>query len=201
MNEGLAQQAKRAIALFERAARLSYGDEIVMLVLFGSHARGEAHAASDVDIAVVLKDIPDRSAARNKLADIAYEAIVETYIDVQALPVSLEEWEHPEHYRNTARGATQNQVLSPHFGFSVPADFGVWQHGWQQSANLVMKQQFTLDSFAEVKRCEEFYRRGKPLAVLGKDVLTGESKVYTGRVLSIESVSGRPTRVTMEVAE
>jgi predicted nucleotidyltransferase len=73
-----------------------------MLVLFGSHARGEAHAASDVDIAVVLKDIPDRSAARNKLADIAYEAIVETYIDVQALPVSLEEWEHPEHHRNPA---------------------------------------------------------------------------------------------------
>jgi hypothetical protein len=51
-----------------------------------------------------------------------------------------------------------------------------------------MKQQFTLDSFAEAKRCEEFYRRGRPITVQGKDVLTGENKMFTGFVVSIESV-------------
>jgi hypothetical protein len=58
-----------------------------------------------------------------------------------------------------------------------------------------------IDDFAEGKRCEEFYCCGRPITVQGKDVLTGESKLYTGRVLSIESVSGRPTRVSMEVVE
>lgn len=61
------------------------------------------------------------------------------------------------------------------------------------------KQQFTLDSFAEAKRGEEFFQRGRPIAVSGHDVLTAENKLYTGRVLSIQSVSGRPTRVTMDV--
>jgi hypothetical protein len=62
-----------------------------------------------------------------------------------------------------------------------------------------VKQQFTPDSFAEAKRCEEFYGRRRPITVQGKDVLTGETKMYTGFVVSIESVSGRPTRVTMDV--
>jgi uncharacterized protein len=102
MDEDCALQAKKAVEMFGRAARLAYGDEIVTLVLFGSHARGEARPTSDVDIAVVLKDIPNRTEVRNNLADIAYEAIVETYIDVHALPVSLDEWEHPEHHTNPA---------------------------------------------------------------------------------------------------
>ena len=35
------------------------------------------------------------------MADIAYDAI-ETYVDVQALPISENEWEHPELHRNPA---------------------------------------------------------------------------------------------------
>jgi predicted nucleotidyltransferase len=99
MDENRAMQAKKAVEAFERAVRLSYGDEIVTLILFGSHSRDEARPESDVDIAVVLKDIIDRTAVRNDLADIAYDAIVETYI---MLPVSLEEWTHPERHKNPA---------------------------------------------------------------------------------------------------
>jgi predicted nucleotidyltransferase len=94
MDEDYALQVKKAVEMFERAARLAYGDEIVTLVLFDSHARGEARPTSDVDIAVVLKDIPNRTEVRNNL--------VETYIDVHALPVSLDEWEHPKHHTNPA---------------------------------------------------------------------------------------------------
>ena len=35
-------------------------DRIERLVLFGSRARGDAHVASDYDIAVFLKDLTDR---------------------------------------------------------------------------------------------------------------------------------------------
>ena len=30
------------------------------------------------------------------------DAIVETSLDIQAVPVSLDEWEHPEHHTNPA---------------------------------------------------------------------------------------------------
>jgi uncharacterized protein len=98
--EGLTPAVKRALEIFLRDARLSYGDNLLKVVLFGSRARGDAHPASDVDIAVVLKDIRDRGEDRNRLADIAYEAIVETYVHVQALPISQDEWERPELHRN-----------------------------------------------------------------------------------------------------
>ena len=39
-------------------------------------------------------------ADRNLLSDIAYEAIVETYVDVHAIPIFWKEWEDPEQHRN-----------------------------------------------------------------------------------------------------
>ncbi|MDX1489272.1 MAG: nucleotidyltransferase domain-containing protein [Acidiferrobacterales bacterium] len=36
-----------------------YGDRLVQLVLYGSHARGEAHQESDVDVMVVLQGSVD----------------------------------------------------------------------------------------------------------------------------------------------
>ncbi len=98
--EGLTPAAMRALEIFERDTRRSYGDDLLKIVLFGSRARGDARPESDVDVAVVLKDIRDRRTDRDRLADLAYEAIVETYVDVQALPISRDEWEHPELHRN-----------------------------------------------------------------------------------------------------
>ena len=44
--------------LKEARARLSemYGDRITRIILYGSHARGEARPESDVDVLVVLRD-------------------------------------------------------------------------------------------------------------------------------------------------
>ena len=100
MTEGLTAAATHALQIFETGARRSYGSNIVKVVLFGSRARGDACAESDLDVAVVLKDIRDRSTDRNLLADIAYEAIMETYMDVQSLTISRDEWDHPERHRN-----------------------------------------------------------------------------------------------------
>jgi len=100
--DGLAPAARTALAMFERDAKRAYGDDLLKVVLFGSRARGDARADSDVDVAVVLRRITDRGIDRNRLADIAYDAIVETYTDLQAIPVSLDEWEEPERHRNPA---------------------------------------------------------------------------------------------------
>jgi predicted nucleotidyltransferase len=44
----------KALREFARALRARFGDRLVGLQLFGSYARNEAHAESDVDVAVVL---------------------------------------------------------------------------------------------------------------------------------------------------
>jgi predicted nucleotidyltransferase len=94
--------AATALALFGNAARASCGDRLAKIVLFGSRARGDGRSGSDLDIAVVLRDLADKIADRNRLADLAYEAIVETSLDIQAVPVSLDEWDHPDHHSNPA---------------------------------------------------------------------------------------------------
>jgi predicted nucleotidyltransferase len=102
LTEGLTPAFRRALDLFGQAARTAYGDTLVRLVLFGSRSRGEARSDSDIDVAVVLRELRDRRADRDRLANLAYDAIVETYLDIQTVPVSLDEWEHPEHHTNPA---------------------------------------------------------------------------------------------------
>jgi len=100
MTGGLEPAAAKAVEIFSRDARGAYGDSLLKIILFGSRARGDAGPDSDVDLAIVLRSIQSRSAERNRLADIAYDAIVETSLGVQAIPISEDEWEHPDRHRN-----------------------------------------------------------------------------------------------------
>ena len=58
---------------FRRALEEMYGDRLERVVLFGSRARGDAHADSDYDVAVFLKDMPDRWAEIKRLARLNVE--------------------------------------------------------------------------------------------------------------------------------
>jgi predicted nucleotidyltransferase len=53
---------------FHEALAELYGPALDRVVLFGSRARGEANEDSDYDVAVFLKDIPDRRAEWERLA-------------------------------------------------------------------------------------------------------------------------------------
>jgi len=55
-----------------------YGDRLERVVLFGSHARGEAHAESDYDLAVFLKTMPDRWQELDRLAELRMKFLVDT---------------------------------------------------------------------------------------------------------------------------
>jgi predicted nucleotidyltransferase len=54
-----------------------YGDRIERVVLYGSRARGDAHEESDYDVAVFLREMPDRWHELNRLADLSTKIIVE----------------------------------------------------------------------------------------------------------------------------
>ena len=52
---------------FRAAVTEIYGDRVARVVLFGSRARGDAEPDSDYDVAVFLRDLPDRFAEMNGL--------------------------------------------------------------------------------------------------------------------------------------
>src|ERR1700745_4519623 len=54
-----------------------YGERIERVVLFGSRARGDAREDSDYDVAVFLRDMTDRFAEMDRLADLSTKIIVE----------------------------------------------------------------------------------------------------------------------------
>lgn len=64
--------AREAIEDFVREGKRNFGSDLVQVLIFGSHARGDATSDSDVDLLVVLKEPFDYGAVRDQLIDIAY---------------------------------------------------------------------------------------------------------------------------------
>jgi len=63
-----------------------YGDRIDRVVLFGSRARGDGHPDSDYDVAVFLRDMPDRFTELYRLADLSTDFLCDTGEFVHAMP-------------------------------------------------------------------------------------------------------------------
>lgn len=62
------------------------GSNLKEVILFGSHACGGAHADSDYDFLIILKEIPDWKLKR-KISDYCYDLDLkyETFLDVHIL--------------------------------------------------------------------------------------------------------------------
>ncbi len=71
---------------FRTALHEVYGARLERVVLYGSRARGDARPDSDYDVAVFLRDIPDRGQEMNRLADIATAILYDVGGVIHALP-------------------------------------------------------------------------------------------------------------------
>jgi predicted nucleotidyltransferase len=63
-----------------------YGDRLERAVLFGSRAHGDARPDSDYDIAVFLRELGDRFAEMDRLADLSTNILEEMGEFVHAMP-------------------------------------------------------------------------------------------------------------------
>jgi hypothetical protein len=72
-----------------------YGERLKHVILFGSWARGEAHAESDVDLLVVLDEVPSRRAELARMSDVMWRHSLQHGTVVSELPVS------EAHYRDS----------------------------------------------------------------------------------------------------
>lgn len=72
---------------FRTAVENAYGDRIARIVLFGSRARGDAHADSDYDIGLFLTGMEGFDREARVLAEIEIDLLTETGAVVNALPL------------------------------------------------------------------------------------------------------------------
>ena len=72
-------------------------------IVYGSRARGTHRHDSDADVAILLNGEHQRALPTTlAMADIAYDVLLETGINISPLAVWVDEWEHPERFSNPA---------------------------------------------------------------------------------------------------
>lgn len=73
---------------FRRALDDMYGNRLERAVLYGSRARGDARPDSDYDVAVFLRDLADRFAEMDRLADLSTDIVGDTgeFVHAMAYP-------------------------------------------------------------------------------------------------------------------
>ncbi len=96
----LAPAVREALDGFSRLIRGRFGARVREVVLFGSHARGEAHEESDVDVLVVIDDLT--RGEQNEIIDAAcdVDAATDEPVGLATLVLSTEQ---VGRYRDTGR--------------------------------------------------------------------------------------------------
>jgi len=83
--------------------RIASQYDMAGVVLYGSRARGTHRPDSDADVAVLLRGEHQRLLPTTlSMADVAYDILLETGINLTPLPVWIDEWENPETFSNPA---------------------------------------------------------------------------------------------------
>ena len=75
-----------------------YGDKIREIILYGSHARGEATKDSDIDLLVLIDDTIDPFEVRRSLSDLLFDILLEKgeLVSVVVLPKTFfENYNYP----------------------------------------------------------------------------------------------------------
>jgi len=69
-----------------------YGDRLVKLILFGSHARGEANLDSDIDLLAVLKSPVSQVQEISYMSNLRVKILLERDELVSIIPVTEEDY-------------------------------------------------------------------------------------------------------------
>lgn len=73
---------------FSCALRERYGPRFIGLWLYGSHARGETHPDSDVDLLLILQDVSRPSREIDRIADLIADVNIRHGVLLSVLPVT-----------------------------------------------------------------------------------------------------------------
>ena len=86
----LTDRERQAIEEFSFLVKKKLGNELVLMKLFGSKARGDFDKDSDIDVLIVVKK--DRLRNKEKIFDILEE--IDPYFELKISPVIYTEYEY-----------------------------------------------------------------------------------------------------------
>ncbi len=102
---------RTALELLSTGLRQIYGARLERIVLFGSHARGDAGPDSDVDVAIVLTGDFERLREAGRTSDLRLAVMRETGQLIDLAFLSRDQWQRPaQHgpiYRDLRRDAVE----------------------------------------------------------------------------------------------
>ena len=93
----LSPTVRAALSDAASALRRLYGRRLHRLVLYGSHARGEAHPESDVDVLVVLDGEVDFMVEARRLLDVQIGGLNHHELLLSLMPVPVATFEDDGH--------------------------------------------------------------------------------------------------------
>ena len=103
---GRRPEVRAAIAAYVRRVAADYAAEVLSITLYGSQARGEADAESDIDLFVVVRRAT--SAVRQALADLAWQVQFEHDVVISDVVRGADQLSHMQaeqfpYYQNLER--------------------------------------------------------------------------------------------------
>lgn len=84
---------KEALKDFTQRVSKLYGDRLESIILYGSHARGEATEQSDIDLLIVLKDFKEFWEEFHRISPTASSVSLKHNVVISAIPVKKKEYE------------------------------------------------------------------------------------------------------------
>jgi predicted nucleotidyltransferase len=89
----LSENDAKALEEFARRAREAFGSKILDIRLFGSKARGDASADSDIDVALLFESLTD--GVKFKIFNIAFDVNLEFDVYISPRVISKSAVENP----------------------------------------------------------------------------------------------------------
>ena len=101
----LTKAEKAWIESYRKALNEKYPDSVHEMLIYGSKARGQAHADSDLDVLLIVKD--DAAGRKSDLRWIGYLLAAKTDVLPSILAYTEEEWESRRRSGSTFRKAVE----------------------------------------------------------------------------------------------
>jgi predicted nucleotidyltransferase/plasmid stabilization system protein ParE len=93
LTDRITPDAVAKLLAYKQAVEAALPGMIETLILFGSRARGDAHAGSDYDVAIILRGkLGDDRGIRRRLSDVAFDQLTGDDLDMQTIELGADEF-------------------------------------------------------------------------------------------------------------